>query len=190
MADNNDHYLGGVMRYTLCILVLFVSGCIGVPEGIRPVEGFKIDRYLGQWYEIARLDHSFERDLEQISAEYNLRDDGGVKVINRGLNTKKQEWSEANGKAFFVDDKNTGHLKVSFFGPFYGSYIIFELGENYEYAFITSSDKSYLWLLSRTPKIEADLMAHFIKTISELGFDKDALIFVDQTENISDHVGI
>ncbi len=171
------------MRYLSCVLVFLLSGCVGIPNGIKPVDDFDINRYLGKWYEIARLDHSFERGLEAISAEYSLKDDGGVNVVNRGFNVEEKEWDEAKGKAYFVNDENTGHLKVSFFGPFYGSYIVFELGDDYEYSMITSSDKSYLWLLSRTAEIDTALKQHFIKTITDLGFDHGSLIFVDQTAN-------
>lgn len=90
------------------------------------------------WYEIARLDHSFERGLEQVTAEYSLREGGGVQVKNRGFSNKKNKWSEAEGKAFFVGKASEGYLKVSFFGPFYGSYVVFELDkDNYQYAFVS-----------------------------------------------------
>ena len=108
---------------TLCCL----TACVGVPEGVKTVDGFELNRYLGKWYEIARLDHSFERGLTRVTAEYSLRKDGGIKVINRGFNPDKNEWEEAIGKGYFVDKPDVGQLKVSFFGPFYGSYNILEL---------------------------------------------------------------
>ncbi|MFA0071671.1 lipocalin family protein, partial [Vibrio breoganii] len=108
----------------------------------------------GTWYEVARLDHSFERGLSNISAEYSLRDDGGVKVVNRGYSLEKGEWNEAEGKAYFVEESDQGYLKVSFFGPFYGAYVVFELDkEGYQYAFVSGPDTDYLWLLSRTPEV-------------------------------------
>ena len=112
-----------------------LSGCVGLPQGIEPVRGFELERYLGKWYEIARLDHSFERGLEQVTAEYSLRDDGGVRVVNRGFDTGKGAWDEAVGKAYFVETEDLGYLKVSFFGPFYGAYVVFGLDdENYRYS--------------------------------------------------------
>jgi apolipoprotein D and lipocalin family protein len=102
------------------ILAVFLSACTGAPEGVEVVSGFDLNRYLGTWYEIARLDHSFERGLSSITATYSLRDDGGVRVINRGYNAEEGEWDEAEGKAYFVGDEDVGQLKVSFFGPFYG----------------------------------------------------------------------
>jgi apolipoprotein D and lipocalin family protein len=163
------------------VLSLLLGGCLGMPEGVAPVQGFELNRYLGTWYEIARLDHSFERGLSQVTAQYSLRDDGGVKVINRGYDAAKAQWKEAEGKAYFVRDADEGYLKVSFFGPFYGSYVVFELDqENYRYAFVSSHNHSYLWLLSRTPTIPDELRARFVDTAHRLGFPSDELIFVQQ----------
>lgn len=165
------------------VLALITAGCTSLPDGVEPIEGFELDRYLGKWYEIARLDHSFERGLDKVTATYSMRNDGGVKVVNRGYSTKAAEWDEAEGRAYFVRGSNEGYLKVSFFGPFYGSYVIFELDEeNYSYAFVAGPDKSYLWFLSRTPKVSEDLVRRFIKKAGELGFDTGELIMVDQDE--------
>lgn len=165
----------------LLLLPLVLTACVGMPEGVKPVTSFELDRYLGKWYEIARLDHSFERGLEQVTAEYSMRDDGGVRVLNRGYSTKKGKWDESEGKAYFVEDQDQGYLKVSFFGPFYGSYIVFELDQvDYSYAFISGPDTSYLWLLSREPTVDEGTMALFEKRATELGFDLDELILVKQ----------
>ncbi len=163
------------------ILSFFLSGCLGYPATVEPVSNFELNKYLGTWYEIARLDHSFERGLEQVSAEYSLRDGGGVTVKNRGFSVEKNKWSEATGKAFFVREPTEGYLKVSFFGPFYGSYVIFELDrENYQYAFVASSNDSYLWFLSRTPTVSDALKAKFTKRAEELQFNTRDLIWVKQ----------
>ena len=162
-------------------LSLILSACTGIPEGVTPVSGFDLDRYLGKWYEIARLDHSFERGLSRVTAEYSLREDGGVRVLNRGFSADKGEWNEAEGRAYFVESEDLGYLKVSFFGPFYGSYIVFYLdSEQYQYAFVSGPDTSYLWLLARTPKIGSDVLQRFTDRAAELGFDTDSLILVDQ----------
>lgn len=162
-------------------MALLVAGCIGMPERVTPVENFELNRYLGTWYEIARLDHSFERGLQQVTAEYALREDGGVDVINRGYSVEKGKWNEARGKAYFVDDKNIGHLKVSFFGPFYSSYVVFGLDkEGYEYAFVSGPDTSYLWLLARTPEVDHAVIERFEQVSAELGFDTSKLIYVNQ----------
>ena len=163
---------------SLLVLPLLLIGCVGMPEGVEPVKGFELNRYLGKWYEIARLDHSFERGLDKVSAEYSMRKDGGVKVLNRGYSEKKGKWQEATGRAYFVKDPATGFLKVSFFGPFYGSYIVFELDkEDYQYALVSGPDRSYLWLLARTPTIDDALKAKLLARAKEQGFDTDKLIF-------------
>ena len=155
-----------------------LSGCLGMPASVEPVQGYDLNRYLGKWYEIARLDHSFEEGLDNVTAEYSMRDDGGVKVVNTGFLSAEDEWKVAEGKAYFVNDSDEGYLKVSFFGPFYASYVIFELDQDdYEYAFVSGPDTSFLWLLSRTPTVEQGLMDHFIATSARLGFDTGKLIF-------------
>ena len=170
------------MKHFLLSLLpmLLLTACVGMPDGVQPVNNFDLNRYLGKWYEIARLDHSFERGLTKISAEYSMREDGGVKVLNKGFSVADNKWKEAEGKAYFVNDSDQGYLKVSFFGPFYGSYVIFELDkEDYQYAFVSGPDTSYLWLLSRTPTVSKELIEKFIKKSESVGFDTEELIFVE-----------
>ncbi|WP_334019763.1 lipocalin family protein [Alteromonas sp. S015] len=157
-----------------------LSGCTGVPDKVAPVEGFELSRYLGKWYEIARFDHSFEEGLSEVTATYSMRDDGGVNVINRGFSKEETTWDEAEGKAYFVGAKTTGHLKVSFFGPFYASYVIMELDkEGYQYALITGPDKDYLWILARTPSISDEVRRHLLEKATKAGYDISKLIWVD-----------
>jgi len=171
---------GDWMKNILICLALLLIGCVKIPDGVTPVDQFSLDRYLGKWYEIARLDHSFERGLSRVTADYSLREDGSVRVLNRGYSEKEQEWKEAEGKAYFVQEAHQGFLKVSFFGPFYGSYIVFELDhEKYQYAVVSGPDKSYLWILARTPEINKDLMGKLIAKAAILGFDTGKLIFVE-----------
>ncbi len=164
-----------------CLAALLVpSACLGYPEGADPVKGFELQRYLGTWYEIARLDHSFERGLQEGTATYSMREDGGVRVLNRGYSPKKQEWSEAEGKAYFVREEDEGYLEVCFFWPFYGSYVIYDMDlDRYEWAAVCSSNHSYLWLLSRKPYVSKDVKRRFLERAKKLGFDTDALIFVE-----------
>jgi apolipoprotein D and lipocalin family protein len=160
------------------VAVAMLSGCLGVPASVEPVQEFDLNRYLGKWYEIARLDHSFEEGLDNVTAVYSLRDDGGVNVVNRGFLSKDKVYKEAQGRAYFVNDSDEGYLKVSFFRPFYASYVIFELDQDgYQYAFVSGPDTSFLWLLSRTPTVEQALLDHFIATSASLGFDTEELIF-------------
>ncbi|WP_417519072.1 lipocalin family protein [Marinobacter sp.] len=168
----------------LVLLPLFflTAACTGVPQGIEPVTGLDTDKYLGKWYEIARLDHSFEEGLSRVSADYELQNDDSIKVINRGFDAEAGEWSIAEGRAVFVGDEGTGHLKVSFFGPFYASYVIFELDKDeYQYAYVTGYDRDYLWFLSRTPDVSAEAIARFRQTAVEAGFDLEELVVVDQS---------
>lgn len=137
-------------------------------------------------YEIARLDHSFERGMDKVTAEYSLRENGGVKVINRGFSIDDNKWEEAEGKAYFVRGEQEGHLKVSFFGPFYGTYAVFEIDEeNYQYAFVSGPDTSYLWLLARTPSVSEEVVTRFVEKSKALVFNTDELISVRQ-EKISE----
>lgn len=162
-------------------LSVVLTGCVSVPEGVQPVQGFNLDRYLGKWYEVARLDHPFERGLIRVTAEYSLRDDGGVKVVNRGFDPVKNKWKEAEGKAYFTGDKETGALKVSFFGPFYGSYNIIDLDkENYSYALVCGPDRSYLWILARKPDIDKKTIERLVRKSAMLGFSTDNLIYLHQ----------
>jgi len=169
-------------KFSICLAMLLVlAGCAGIPEDVRPVDDFRLEKYLGKWYEIARLDHSFERGLTRVTAEYGMREDGGVRVLNRGYNEDKKTWKEAVGKAYFVKRRDQGYLKVSFFGPFYGSYIVFELDhENYRYALVSGPNKSYLWILSRDPEMSDDLKNTLVSKAAALGFDTGRLIFVRQ----------
>jgi apolipoprotein D and lipocalin family protein len=118
--------------------------------------------------------------MQGVTAEYSLRDDGGVRVLNRGFKTDKGEWDEAEGKAYFVEQEDLGYLKVSFFGPFYGSYIVFELDkENYQYAFVSGPDTSYLWLLAREPQVSESIRNRFVERSTELGFELSELVWLE-----------
>lgn len=170
--------------HTFLLILLLAATNIANAESktIKPVIDFELERYLGTWYEIARLDNFFERGLQRVQAEYSLRDDGKVRVINKGYSTKNNKWKKAKGKAYLAGEKTEGYLKVSFFGPFYSPYIIFELDHQaYEYAFVAGKDRSYLWFLARTPVVSEDLMNHFIKTARNLGFDMEKLVIVDHS---------
>lgn len=168
-----------MLKIIITGVVLFLAGCVGIPKGVSPVADFNLEKYSGRWYEIARLDHGFERGLSRVTADYSLREDGGVRVLNRGYSEKKKKWKEAEGRAYFADGPDHGYLKVSFFGPFYGAYVVFELDrENYQYALVCGPDRSYLWILARTPEIEPALKDRLVARAAALGFETDRLIFV------------
>lgn len=162
------------------LLCCLAAPVFAQPDGVTAVEDFELDRYLGKWYEIARLDHRFERGMSHVTAEYSMREDGKVRVLNRGYKTKKSVWNDAEGKARFAGAQDLGHLEVSFFWIFYGDYIIFELDPEYRHAWISGPDTDYLWFLSRTPTVSDALRAQFIERVEALGFDTSEIIFVDQ----------
>ena len=159
------------------------SGCAGAPDGVEVVTNFELNRYLGTWYEIARLDHRFERGLSRVTANYSMRDDGGVSVVNRGYQLSSEEWEEATGKAYFVGAPDIGQLKVSFFGPFYGGYNIMELDkDDYQYALVAGPDRSYLWILARSPKLDQETLDALVNIAKNANFPTEDLIYVDQSE--------
>lgn len=167
------------MRVLLVLCAVLLAGCSGKPENITPVQDFDSARYLGKWYEIARMDHSFERGLTDVTAEYSMREDGNIRVLNRGYDPAKKEWRDAEGKAKFVESPNVGYLKVSFFGPFYGSYVVYDLDrENYSYSLISGPNKDYMWLLSRTPTMDPAMKKRMLDKAQALGFDASKLIHV------------
>jgi apolipoprotein D and lipocalin family protein len=168
-------------RWLTALATLLLGGCIALPEGIEPVVDFKLQNYLGTWYEIARLDHSFERGLEQVTATYSLQEDGGVSVVNRGFKREAGEWKEATGRAYFVGEPSVGRLKVSFFGPFYGGYNIIALDhENYQWAMICGPSRKYLWILARQPQISEDIITKLLDQAKSANFPLEGLIRVHQ----------
>jgi len=164
------------------LFALALSACsTAPPEGLRPITPFDLNRYLGQWYEIARLDHSFERGMSDVNATYQLQDDGSVKVINRGYDTQRQAWKEAIGRALFVGDRQTASLKVSFFGPFYGGYHVIALDQqDYRWSLVAGPDRDYLWILARDRTLPAEVREQLLSQAKALGFATDKLIWVDQ----------
>jgi apolipoprotein D and lipocalin family protein len=160
----------------ILFLLMLCSACTQIPNGVTPVQPFDLQRYLGQWHEIARLDHSFEQGLTDVSALYSLRDDGGVKVLNRGYNTKEAVWEDAEGKAYFVGDTNTGRLKVSFFGPFYGAYTIARLEDDYSMALVIGPSLNYAWLLARSTSPSMALCQDYLHTAERLGIKPELWI--------------
>ncbi len=157
-----------------------LAGCTGIPDGTRPVTDFKLEPYLGQWYEIARLPHRFEEGLSCVTATYARRDDGGIDVTNRGYDLDSGTWDVAEGKAYFIDEPSVGRLKVSFFGPFYGGYNILELDDDYRHALVAGPDRDYLWILARQPQIDANTYQALVERARELEFPVDELIRVEQ----------
>jgi apolipoprotein D and lipocalin family protein len=167
------------LAWVSCLVLL--AGCdTGIPDGVDPVTGLDAERYLGTWYSIARLDHSFERGLTQVTAEYTMRDDGTIRVVNRGYDPEEGEWEEAVGRARFMEGDTVGRLRVSFFRPFWGGYNIIALDrEGYEYAMVSGPDRSYLWILARHPDLDPVIADSLVQKARELEFPVDELTWIE-----------
>ena len=163
----------------LLLMTATFLGCTQVPDGLEPVSDFDADRYLGKWYEIARLDHSFEKNLSNVSAVYARDDAGGISVTNTGYNGKTGEWKKIEGQARFLKDETVGSLKVSFFGPFYGGYHIIALDkEEYGYAMVSGPNRSYLWILARDKTLDESVYTDLVAKAASWGFDTEKLTLV------------
>lgn len=148
------------------------------PKGVKPVSDFNASRYLGKWYEIARLENRFEKGMEQVTATYGLQSDGGITVLNRGYDPIKNRWKESEGKAYFTGAPTTAALKVSFFGPFYGGYNVIKLDKDYQHALVSGPNRDYLWILSRSTTLPETVKQDFLATARELGFPVEQLVWV------------
>lgn len=179
MRTNRLSFLCNIVKRSMLLAAaLLLAGCTGIPDGVTPVRGFKVDRYLGTWYEIARLDHSFERGLVDVSATYQTRPDGGIDVLNRGYDPAKKTWRDAKGIAYFLGSPDIASLKVSFFGPFYGGYHVIALDPDYRWAMISGPSHKYFWILARTPVLPDDVLNNLLQIAHTAGFDLNGLIRV------------
>jgi len=174
---------GHVMAFKIFSIIFgwaaLITGCTGIPDGLESVNGFEPGRYLGKWYEIARLDHTFERNLSNVSAIYTRKENGDIRVQNKGFNAKNGAWKQIEGNARFLENEAVGSLKVSFFGPFYGGYHIIALDkETYSYAMVAGPNRSYLWILSRTRTLDNSIYAGLVEMADGWGFDTKKLLKV------------
>lgn len=161
---------------TLSVLLCLLTGCSRLTVDNSVVNEFDLNRYLGDWYEIARYDHRFERGMQQTRATYTLRDDGKVDVLNTGMKDGKH--SEAKGVAKLTD--TPARLRVSFWGPFYSDYRVMLVDEDYQYALVGSGSDNYLWILSRTPQISEEVKERLVREAERRGYVTDKLIWVSQ----------
>ncbi|WP_276371690.1 lipocalin family protein [Chryseolinea sp. H1M3-3] len=159
--------------------LLILTACQTTPNNVEVVKSFDISKYTGNWFEIARLDFRFEKNLNNTTADYSLNDDGTIKVVNRGYNYKKQKWVEATGKAKFVEAKDEGRLKVSFFGPFYSGYNVIAIDPDYKYALIAGESMKYLWLLSRETTMPENIKQAYLKKAEGIGYKTSDLVWVE-----------
>ena len=153
------------------------------PPGVTVVENFNTQRYLGRWYEIARMDHRFERGLDHVTTTYTLRQDGGLNVVNKGYNPARGMWQTRQGDAMFTGSPQRAALKISFIGPNDGSYNIIALDNAYRYALVCGPDRGYLWILSRTPELPEGVKKQLLDIAARQGFAVEKLIWVNQSFN-------
>ncbi|WP_434036884.1 lipocalin family protein [Formosa sp. 4Alg 33] len=167
----------------IVLTAIIFTSCATIPKNAEAVSPFKKEKYLGKWYEIARLDFKFEKNLNNTTANYSINPDETIKVVNRGYNYEKEEWTEADGKAKFVDSDTIAKLKVSFFGPFYSGYNVIALADDYKYALVAGKNLEYLWILSRETTIPEDIKQEFLNQAKAIGYNTEDLIWVEHTKS-------
>ena len=172
-----------IVLFTVAILLFSLYSCQSIPKRASVISNFNATRYMGSWYEIARIDFKFEKNLNNTTAHYSLKDNGDIKVINSGFNYVKNEWKKSEGNAKFRGDKDKGALKVSFFGPFYSGYNIYALDNDYKYALIGGKNYDYLWILSREKTIPNIIKEKYLKIAKEIGYDVNDLLWVEHDKN-------
>jgi apolipoprotein D and lipocalin family protein len=163
---------------------VFLNSCSRqtIPEKAKAVQNFEKEKYLGKWYEIARLDFKFEKGLNNTSAEYSLKDNGTIKVDNKGYDVKNDKWKQSIGKAKFVGDENVAMLKVSLFAPFYGGYNVVAIDKEYKYALVAGRSLNYFWILSREKSIPLEVTLDYLKIAEDIGYKTADLIWVQHTK--------
>lgn len=172
---------GGILLAAgLAIGAVSMKNSRTIPKGVTAVTPFSAQKYLGTWYEIARLDFKYERGLDHVTANYSLNKNGSIKVVNSGYDAKKDKRKEAHGKAIFVDDPNVAMLKVSFFGPFYAGYNVVALDPYYRYALVIGRNLDYMWLLSRNKTMPQETIDRYLAQAKEIGYDTSRLLWTKQ----------
>ena len=178
----HSHHIKSIiaMSVALSAFCTVLTGCVSIPENATAVQPFDAEQFMGKWFEIARFDYRFEKDLENVTAEYGSRPDGSISVLNRGYDVKKEKWNQVEGKAKFAGEPDEGRLKVSFFGPFYAGYNVIAIDPDYRYALVIGKSTEYLWVLSRETTMPAEIKDAYIAQAKALGCDTDALVWVNQ----------
>lgn len=161
--------------------ILLLNSCsVGIPDKATAVQNFDSEKYLGKWYEIARFDFKFEKNMNQVTATYSKNEDGTIKVDNKGYDYVKNEWKQSIGEARFVNSETEARLKVSFFKPFWAGYNVIDLDKDYQYALVAGKNLDYLWILSREKTIPDDVKMRLVEKAKSIGYDTSRLIWVDQ----------
>lgn len=170
------------------VALFMLNACTGTPSGIEPVSGFEPERYSGKWYEIMRLDHSFERGSTHVTAEYQAKADGTIRVINRGFDTDKCQWQSIEGTASFRKGPDIASLSVVFFWPLAGGYHVIALDEEYEWAMVSGPSRDYLWILAREPELDEKVRDKLVAQAEEWDFAVDELVQVEHSGTPQDDV--
>jgi len=174
----NNKLRNAILLATLGVIIISYASCsVTIPKGATAVKPFQKEKYLGTWYEIARMDFKFEKDLNNVTATYSLKEDGTIKVDNKGYNFVKKEWKQSIGKAKFVNESNEARLKVSFFGPFYAGYNVIEIDKDYQYALVVGNNLDYIWILSRTKTIPDNVKQAYLTKAQSLGYKTAELVW-------------
>lgn len=142
-----------------------------LPKGAKPIRKFDVLKYLGKWYEIARLDFRHEKNMKNVSANYSVADDGSIRVTNLGYNTRTKKWKTAEGEIRFVGSKDKARLKVSFQKPFWAGYNVVAIDDNYKYALVVGNSTKYMWILSREKGIPDPIREEYLLQAIRLGYD-------------------
>lgn len=176
MNNTGKNVLYLTLALTTC--AIFFNACkVSIPKGARAVKPFDSKRYLGKWYEIARLDFKYEKNLNNVTATYSEKDNGQIQVDNRGYDTVKKEWKQSIGKAKLVKGPDEGRLKVSFFGPFYAGYNVIAIDADYQYALVAGNNLKYLWILSRTSSMPESVKNSYLAQAEKLGYRTSDLVW-------------
>ena len=186
-----------MLKYTMkkaernkLFITLAISACailwsacrVKIPRNAKAVKPFDAKQYLGKWYEIARMDFKFEKNLSNVTATYSQEKVGSIKVKNRGYHRVEKKWKGSIGTAKPVNSFDEGRLKVSFFGPFYAGYNVIAIDSDYQYALIAGNDLDYLWILSRTPTIPETVKSGYLSMAKELGYSIEDLVWTEHGE--------
>lgn len=177
-AMNKKLLAGAGVALFAGITIFALKSCRTIPAGAKAVKPFNKEKYLGKWYEIARMDFKWERGLNNVTAHYSPNPDGTIKVVNRGYDYTKKTWKESIGKAKPVSDPNEAKLKVSFFGPFYSGYNVIAIDPGYRYALVMGKNRNYLWLLSRETTMPEDVRNRYLRIAQNVGYNTDQLVWV------------
>ncbi|WP_291912002.1 lipocalin family protein [Chitinophaga sp. CB10] len=178
MAMRKNLLIGGAAAVAAAGVALYLKGrSVSIPRGATAVQPFDLAKYLGKWYEIARKDYRFEKNMSNVTATYSLTPKGEVRVDNRGFDEAAGEWRESAGRAKFVKDKSLGRFMVSFFPFIWAGYNVIEVDDDYQHALVVGDNLDYIWFLSRTPELPEPVRERFMMRAEELGYGLGSLIW-------------